>query len=420
MKTRDTDVVIIGGGIAGLTCAGLLKDHKVNSLVLEADDSIGGRIRTDYKEGFLLDRGFQVLQTAYPAAREILDYQQLDLQNFAPGTIIRINKRFHTIADPLRRPSDLIGTMTAPIGTFGDRLRLIKLAKQVTSSRFEELFKGVETDTMSFLRQQGFSDDIINRFFKPFFGGTCLDRDIGASSRVFKYILRMFATGDAAVPRKGMQQIPLQLAEKLDPGTIQLNQKVREIIPGEVTLETGQKIQAKAVVIATNGPQAEHLLGREPATGSIGEKCLYFGADKADWHSSYLVLNGNNDGLINNIAMPSMASPDYAPEGKTLIGVVVLAPYPEDQSSMEDKVLAQLRDWYGSEVLNWKHLETYSIDHALPDQKHPTPVPLDTDPVVGEGIFACGELGSLPAIQWSLYSGRKTAEAVAEYLKAKE
>ena len=41
--------------------------HQVS--VLEADDDVGGRVRSDEQGGFTLDRGFQVLFTAYPAAR---------------------------------------------------------------------------------------------------------------------------------------------------------------------------------------------------------------------------------------------------------------------------------------------------------------------------------------------------------------
>ena len=148
MPSADTDVIIIGGGIAGLTCARHLCEHDISVLLVEASERIGGRLKTDRKDGFLFDRGYQVLQTAYPAAREELDYDGLRLHSFAPGAVIRIGQRCYTVADPLKRPSDLIKTMTAPVGTIGDRLRLVRLATRVTGRSLEDLFKEPEYATL--------------------------------------------------------------------------------------------------------------------------------------------------------------------------------------------------------------------------------------------------------------------------------
>jgi phytoene dehydrogenase-like protein len=104
---QNGEVVIVGGGVSGLSCARHLHAEGVRFTLLEAADRVGGRIRTDEAEGYRLDRGFQVLQTAYPEARRILDYARLDLCRFAPGAKVRIRGRFHTVADPLRRPHDL-------------------------------------------------------------------------------------------------------------------------------------------------------------------------------------------------------------------------------------------------------------------------------------------------------------------------
>ena len=104
MTTTDDPVIIVGGGIAGLAFARRLNRRGVPFQIREATGRVGGRIKTDRLDGYLLDRGFQVLQTAYPEARRALDYQRMDLRNFAPGAMIRIRGRFYTLADPLRRP----------------------------------------------------------------------------------------------------------------------------------------------------------------------------------------------------------------------------------------------------------------------------------------------------------------------------
>ena len=98
------DVIIIGAGLAGLSCARVLHQAGVPYVLLEASDGVGGRVRTDLVEGFRLDRGFQVLQTAYPEARRVLDYPALDLKPFYPGALVFYDGRLHRVGDPLRQP----------------------------------------------------------------------------------------------------------------------------------------------------------------------------------------------------------------------------------------------------------------------------------------------------------------------------
>ncbi|WP_319547941.1 NAD(P)/FAD-dependent oxidoreductase [Desulfogranum marinum] len=417
MTTLDTEVIIVGGGLAGLACAKNLHAQGIKFLLLEAENRVGGRIKTDKQNGYLLDRGFQVLQTAYPEASRAFDYSGLDLQPFAPGVKIRIGRQFHTVADPLRKPQKMLQTLRAPIGTLGDRLRLVRLAGQVRSVPLEALFQEKETTTIDFLREQGFSETMINRFFVPFFGGACLDRQIRASSRVFKYILRMFAAGDAALPKKGMEQLPSQLAQGLPAETIQASTRVSRIDKGLVTLENNTSLSARAVVVATEGPETQRLLGLSPQGGSVGETCFYFSSDKEAWHTPFLMLNGTGKGPINNIAIPSMVSSEYAPPGKSLISVVALDNLGNEPEHLLSAVNTQLVEWYGDTAKQWEHLATYTINYALPEQLPPTVDPTRTDPRHTDGIFVCGEHSSLPAIQWALYSGRQAAESIGHYLQ---
>ena len=413
----DDPVIIVGGGIAGLACARSLNARGICVRVLEASSRIGGRIKTDQVDGFLLDRGFQVLQTAYPEARRTLDYRRLDLHHFAPGAMIRIRGRFYTLADPLRRPGALIETLTAPIGGLGDRLRLLRLSRQVIRGPLDSLFDGPEATAMDFLKQQGFSEKMIRRFFVPFFGGVCLDSRIRASSHVLRYVLRMFASGEAALPAAGMQAIPKQLAGELPPGALRTGVRVRNIHGKNVTLDDGSSIKARAVVVATEAPEAAELLNLPATRASIAETCLYFSCDRADWHSPFLMLNGEGSGPINNIAIPSRVSPAYAPDGQSLVSVVVLGNPHEDDSLVIEQVKGQLVDWFGPQSARWRPIATYRIHHALPDQSPPTPDPSRTQPHIRPGLFICGEHGSLPGIQWALVSGRRTADAVDKFLK---
>ena len=406
----------MGGGIAGLTCARELQARGVPFRVLEAARRIGGRIKTDVQDGFRLDRGFQVLQTAYPEARRLLDYDRLDLRPFAPGAMIRVQDRFYTVADPLRQPGTLIKTLVAPIGSLGDRLRLLRLARRVTSGGLDRIFEAPEQTAVALLRSEGFSNHMITRFFKPFFGGVCLDPAIQASSRVLAYVLRMFATGDAALPAKGMEQIPRQLAAGLPDRLLQTGVRARAVRADGVILDDGTTQSARAVVVATEAPETNRLLDRPGKSRSIGETCLYFACDHAAWHPPYLMLNGEETGLINNLVFPSVVSPDYAPPDRSLVGVVVLGIPDLSDNALIAQIKKQLVDWFGAKVASWEHLRTYRIGHALPDQSPPTPNPTRPRAMVAPGIFVCGEHGSLPGIQWAMVSGRRAAQAVEHYL----
>lgn len=413
----DFDVVIVGAGIAGLTCAITLQKNNLTSTILESGDTPGGRIKTDIKDGFRLDHGFQVLQTGYSEAQRMLDIKDLKLQKFPAGVAVRYNGNFHIIADPRHHPRYILSTLLAPIGTLKDRINMLRLARSVCQGPFEQIFNQSEEKTIEFLHNQGFSDGFIKKFFVPFFAGACLDPEIQASSRVLKYILRVFADGDAALPAQGMGDIPRQLASKLPKEAVRLNSRVASIDDGIVTLIDGSKVVGRRVVMATSQPALEQLLGLPSSHASIGENCLYFAGDwRPPFRDPFLVLNGDGKGPINNIAFPSLVSPSYSESGKTLIAVVVLGKKYLEKEDLENQVRSQCLEWFGNAVKDWDHLHTYHIEHALPNQEPPTPDPYMLPAPVRENLRACGEYQSLPGIQWALLSGRKTAEIIVKEL----
>ena len=416
MNLPDKKVIIVGAGLAGLSCARRLMQGDISFLVLEAAQRIGGRLKTDTIEGFTLNRGFQVLQTAYPEARRVLAYDRLALEPFAPGAIIRIDERFHKIADPRRHPRDLWRTLSAPIGTMADRLRMIRLSLDVRWGTPSRIFQKQDIPTMEFLRSKGFSEKIIQRFLKPFFAGVCLDPEINASSRVFQYIFRIFAEGDVVLPGEGMAAIPAQVMADLPPDRIRTGVRVESIHRGGVKLTSGETIKGQAVVLATEGPETARLLGAPQGTASRGEFCLYFAAEEPPIAEPYLILNGDGTGWVNSLTVPSIVAPSYAPADQHLISVVVIGHQSADTTTVEATVRRELTEWFGTVVNDWRHLKTYHIVHALPEQSPPMP-----DPTLGiaaeePGIYVCGEYGSVPGIQWALLSGRQAAEQVLKDL----
>jgi phytoene dehydrogenase-like protein len=391
-------------------------NRNVSLIVLEADDRIGGRLKTDVLDGFLLNHGFQVLQTAYPEARRQLDYHRLELKSFAPGAIIRVAGKFKRVSDPRRRPRDIWSSLTAPVGTFADRLRTIRMASSARRGGVSNLFKSPDMTTLEFLQSEGVSEKMIERFFKPFFGGVCLDPAIQASSRVFKYVLRVFAEGDVALPAQGMAAIASQLAEDLPKEAIRTETRVESIHPGGAVLTSGQTLKCRAVVLATDGPETLRLLEKPASMVSQGELCLYFAAPKAPINDPYLMLNGEGTGVINSLTVPSLVAASYAPAGKALISVVLIGHLALDDKTAESVVRKELTEWFGPEVEKWRHLKTYRIQHALPAQPPPMPDPTVPIKPVKPGIHVCGEYQSVPGIQWAMLSGRHAAEAVIKEL----
>ncbi len=219
----DEPVVVVGAGLAGLSCAVALHDAGIAVQVYEASDGVGGRVRTDHVDGFQLDRGFQVALTAYPEMHRQLDMVALDLQAFEPGALVWRDGKGSVVGDPFRRPTTALSTVGAPIGTPFDKARIALLRHRLRGVHPVRLLQGEDTTTREALAEAGFSDTIIERFFRPLVGGIQLDPDLTDSRRMFDIIFRMLADGDSAVPAAGMQAIPQQLADRLPAGSIHLD-----------------------------------------------------------------------------------------------------------------------------------------------------------------------------------------------------
>ena len=402
----DAPVAVVGAGLAGLSCAVALHDAGIPVQVYEASDGVGGRVRTDHVDGFLLDRGFQVALTAYPEMHRQLDMAALDLQAFDPGALVWRNGKGSVVGDPFRRPTTALSTVTAPIGSPFDKARIALLRRRLRSVHPVRLLQSDDRSTRAALEDAGFSATIIERFFRPLVGGIQLDPDLTDSRRMFDIIFRMLADGDSAVPATGMQAIPGQLADRLPDATVHLGARVTATSPTSITVD-GTTIAASAVVVATEGPAAADLLGLAPVESkSVG--AVYFAAPEAPIDSKLVVLDGTGRGPVLNVAVMSNVAASYAPAGSHL---VVAALPGHDGDTIEHDARSQLRGWWGSQVDAWDHLATYRIAHGQPRQRPPFDpkqrVQLD------DGRFVCGDHRDTASIQGAMYSGRRCALAIA-------
>ena len=405
------DVVIVGAGLAGLVAARVLEQHGISPVLLEASDDVGGRVRSDTVDGFILDRGFQVLLTGYPEIHRHLNLHDLDLRAFEPGAVVWHHGKGHIVGDPFRRPTTLLSTTTAPIGNIADKLRIARLRASLKSANPQQLLRKADGSTSDALREMGFSDTMVERFFRPLVGGIQLDPKLSTSRRMFDIIFRTLATGDSVVPATGMGAITQQLKNSLRSTQLFLNTAVSRVSPGGVTLADGQHITAHSIIVATEGPVASALLGI-PAVTSRAAGCVYFSAPIAPVEGAYVILDGDNSGPVLNVAVMSQVSDAYAPSGKHLIAAAMPGVAEGDLESM---ARTQLRSWWGAQVDQWQHLRTYRIPHGQPGQNAPFSPKKNVS--LGDGLYVCGDHRDTGSIQGAMFSGRRTAEIVAQQVR---
>ncbi|GAC1654080.1 MAG: NAD(P)/FAD-dependent oxidoreductase [Acidobacteriaceae bacterium] len=411
-------IIVIGAGLSGLSAARELQRCGREVLVLEASDAPGGRVRTDLVNGFRLDRGFQILLTAYPECRRSFDYASLNLRRFKPGALVWFNGRFHRLIDPLRHPLEAIFSTVDPFLSIPDKLRVAKLVAYTRANTIEQIFAAPESSTLQRLNDLNFSTDIIERFFRPFFSGVFLEAELATSSRLFEFYFKMFSAGAAAVPALGMAELSNQLAQGLN---VRYNEPVAEVISGDPTrvrLDSGEILEAEQLVIATNDtlrntPSGDRVsLGEHYPGGSVwnGTACFHYSADRAPLREPILMLNGEGPaaGPVNNCVVMSNVAPELAPAGKHLITASLVGVFDNDElTRLEPRVRQHLRKWFGIEVTTWELLRAYNIPYALPFQPH-----VDVTVPLRAGIVLAGDRCQSGSLNGALKSGRQAAEAL--------
>ena len=411
----SADVVVVGAGLAGLCAARRLHQHGLDVVVLEASDDVGGRVRTDDVDGFLLDRGFQLYNPAYPEGRRVLDHRRLHLQALAPGVIVALDgRRRARIADPRRRPTWALSSALAPIGSVQDKARLAAMAVEDVRRPAHDLLTATETTTRAALRERGVSDRAVDQLIRPFFAGTFLEDELETSSRFFDLLLRTFVRGTPSVPATGMGDIPKQLARELV-GRIATQANVTAVSPAETRLGDGRAVRARAVVVATDPRTASALLPSLPVPAMKSVTTYYHVTDDVllDGDGILVVDGVRHRGPVINTVPISNAAPAYAPEGTTLVSSSVLGVHTDADESAVRKHLAVL---YGTDTRRWTMLRSYPIADALPAM--PPPHDFRKPVRVGPGLYVCGDARDSSSIQGAMVSGRRGADAVLQDLSA--
>ncbi|MCH7411927.1 FAD-dependent oxidoreductase [Belliella sp. R4-6] len=403
-------VIVIGAGISGLIAAYELERSGISPILLEGTDRVGGRVTTDEVDGFLLDRGFQVLLTAYPEAKRYLDFEELKLKKFDSGAIILNPGSSFTIQDPLRQPSAMLGMAFSPVGTLRDKLKIYKLTKQLSKKSIDEIFESNDISTLAYLKGFGFSDKIIDNFFKPFFKGIFLENELSTSARMFQFVFKMFGEGFAAVPEGGMRMISEHLRSKLNQTDLRLNTVVEKIEGNQVWLKNGEIIQADKIIIASRPDRIlTQMEGQLKPYRFVYN--LYFSLEKSFLARPIIGLIPDDKFLINNIVFMTDVSKTYSSNKKALLSVSVVKKV-ENPSSLEKLVSIELEALSGISSEYFKHIKTYEIKEALPDvddMKSNLPF---TNSKVYDHIFLAGDYLLNGSINAAMTSGRKAVEAM--------
>ncbi|MEV6490034.1 NAD(P)/FAD-dependent oxidoreductase [Actinoplanes sp. NPDC051633] len=403
------DVVIVGGGLAGLAAARRLDRAGVEWLLVEAADRLGGRVATDVIDGWHLDRGFQVLNTAYPRVPALVDIDALDMRYFTRGVLVRRGGELHRLGFT---PSSL----SSDVGTLGDRVRFAALAARYASIPAARLLQEPECTAQQALRRAGLSHRIIEEVLRPFLSGVFGDRALDTSSHVLAMYLRSFARGKIGVPAAGMAALPAAIAGPLPYPQLLVNVRTLSVGSGTVVTDGGE-ISCRAVIVATDPATASSLLPRLPAPDMHGLTTFYFGADKPPIDEPTLLLDGDRREIIANTVVMSNAAPSYAPPGKSLIAASVVGVSAPSGAS-EQVIRVELARLYGAEnASEWELLEVVTLPQALPAA--PAPQGDLRKPVsLGDGLFVAGDHRDSPSIQGALAGGWRTAGAVLATLGA--
>ncbi len=421
----DCDVVVIGAGLAGLECARSLHEHGVETLVLEASDAVGGRVRTDHVDGFTVDRGFQVLNPAYPAVRARVDVDALDLRPFLPGVAVRRERGLVLVADPRRAPTTLPRTLRSGYLAPAELLALARWAAPALGpvrrlvdrpGPSGEPSRGSaatlpDTTLARSLDEAGVDGRVRREVLEPFLAGVLGEADGTTSAAFVRLLVRSFLLGTPGVPAAGSAALPEQLARQVPHVSLGVRADRVEPVPGGYRVATeGGAVTARAVVVATDAAAAETLLG-VVAPRLNGLVTWWYATDEPPTADPVVVVDGRRRGPVVNAAVMTAAAPTWAPAGQHLVQVTcLLGPTAPDEAD----VRRQAGEMFGVSTTSWREVARHAVPGALPAQPPPLEVRRGVD--LGDGRFVCGDHRDTASVQGAMVSGRRTAGAVRRHL----
>lgn len=409
MSTTDTtstantaDVIVVGAGVAGLAAARELKNQGRTVIVLESEGHIGGRITTEEVDGFLVDRGFQILNPAYRHLNSSIDVDRLGIRAFPRAVRVRTDNDLVELVDPTRRPQALPKMLTSGLMSKND-LAAFRLLTKLT---------GKDTTRAEAFDKAGFTGPLRRHVVDPFLSGVVGERDGSTSFRHVAWLISKFVAGTPGLPSGGMRTLPRIMAEGLD---VRLNQSVTGVDTTSATVWLGDtSLQAKAVVIAAGLEQSAALMGR-PDPQMHGTRTFWFAADEAPSDTAAVHVDGRGQagehGPIATACVVSNAAPEYAPDGKHLIAALTLT---DGADPSEADTRRQLGEIFGVDPSAWTLLATHDVPDTLPAVAPGEPGGVEAQR--SERAVMCGDQFGNASTDGAIASGQAAAKLVRDIL----
>ena len=410
MKKETRKMYIIGAGVSGLIAAYNLENKGVRPIIIESTDRVGGRLKTDFIDGFQLDHGFQVLLSSYSAAKKYLDYNGLQLQKLKSGACIFSNGKRIFFGDLLKDRSIMFSTIFSNIGSLLDKIKIAKLNFMLQNKSVEDIFEDEEISTIDYLNKIGFSENIINHFFFPFFNGIFLETELKTSSRMFEFVFKMFGDGHAVLPKSGIEEIPKQLKSKLKNTEFIFNTKVLSVQKKEIYLSNGKKLKSDFTIIAT---EPNHLISNLKNQHLDWKSCqtLYFSTPNRIYKKPYIGLIADKESLINNIFYPTSINSENRKD-KELISVTVIKKHNLSENELVSKINKELK--VICNIDKAKFLKIYNIPKALPKLENLQNDISPTETKLKDGIYLSGDVLLNSSLNAAIIAGERAAQGVLE------
>ncbi|MEU6125681.1 NAD(P)/FAD-dependent oxidoreductase [Streptomyces sp. NPDC047123] len=407
------DVLVVGAGLAGLACAKDLADVGLDVQVLEAAEAVGGRMRSDRVGGCVIDRGFQVFNTAYPQVRERLDLRALRLRPFTPGVLVHTDRGRLRLSDPTRAPRDVVDLVRGRAAGPRDLAALAVLSGRDALLPAGRLKHRRDRDTRTALAAAGFSDSFVEGFFRPFLSGIFLEEELETSSRFFHLVWRSMVRGTLCLPTDGIGAVPAQLAGRLPAETVRLECPVEGLTDGGVLVgggSGGAEVKAPVVVVATGPGPAAALLPdlAPPAYRTV--TTYYHLCERSPLGEPTLLTDARRRFL--NTCVLSEVVPSAAPDGCSLVATSVLG---ADRPGREHTVRAALAEAYEADTAGWELLTVRTVPAALPAMLPGHP--LSRTSRIARGRYVCGDHRATGSVQGALASGARAAREIIADLR---
>lgn len=409
--TEQADVVVVGAGLAGLHAALTLQRAGKHVVVLEASHRVGGRVATDEVDGLLLDRGFQIINPAYPEFQHLDVLEELDLRPFGAGVMVALEDGIAKLGDPLRQPLWLLSTIGARIGDVKSKAKL--------AAAFGKIWLGGSLGQLSpragsvrdALLADGVPSEVYERVLRRFLTGVFLTDPSNVAAGYGDFVLRSFVQGTPAVPSRGMGALPKALALRLAPDTIRLQTPAHAVRTGAVDTDSGT-IEAQQIIVAVDPQQARAWFPHMDVPETVACTTWYHVTNEAPTQERAILVDGLARGPVVNSVALSKVAPSYASVGRTLMSSTTLGS--DASADIGQAVRHQLSQMWGVDTREWALVQPVVVEQALP-------VIGPTDPLfrsinVADRVLLAGDHRDTPSQQGALLSGRRAAQSALRAL----